>query len=301
MLPAEVGPYLGARLRRLRVVRLVPAQAALGAYEAPAAEEENPAAPTHLLLLGSDVPRSRMRGTPDQAALTVRRGQRVVLQGVDLADGERGLLCDGLFDKRPPAVALYDLLVTNHAREGLFVENCDLTLSRVTIRDARRGAFKFWGHTRYRITNSVVVRNTAVDDAVLFFANDAKGIFRFNTVADNASTYAPALSCGPIRRALADSIIVRNRPVDLLNRPQTDEGCDLTGSAGEESQPEFVDGGALDYRLVPGNARNQACCIDQIAPGDLLRSAEDGDLQVDALGAPRPQGQGADRGAYEAK
>ncbi len=115
---------------------------------------------------------------------------------------------------------------------------------------------------------------------------------RFNTIVHNSGPGAGVGCAGP--SSMSDTIVFAN---SSFAGSQLDlAGCTLganvvTGLDGAPGavllSPVFM--GAVDFRLVPGNADDLACCIDKATVGPAL----------DVTGAPRPRGAGYDVGAYE--
>jgi hypothetical protein len=157
-------------------------------------------------------------------------------------------------------------------------------------------------NTSYAITNNIISGNGTGGPGVTIDGKSS-GKFEFNTVTKNLTANGiGGIDCGSgALHSLDNSIVWGNTA--LKGTQFAGASCTFnklvagmdaaSGVIGKD--PAFVDPMRGDFHLVPGDAANAACCIDQVP----LPLADGVDHDVD--GSKRPKGASWDIGAHEAK
>src|SRR5262249_2488367 len=152
---------------------------------------------------------------------------------------------------------------------GMFVDQCNIKVSRSTMTDASQSGIYLGSNSRYSIQNCFIYGNAV---GVTFVSNNGStGKFSFNTVGNNTTT--AGINCSAAC-TIADTIVFGNKKGGgsqfngtLCTLSNVVTGTDTYSGAGNKItlDPSFV--GATDLHLdltagMPLN-KNQACCIDK--------------------------------------
>lgn len=222
------------------------------------------------------------------AALRIRQGARVVLDGVDLANSvSTGLVVED------SDVQVRNATVAGDSR-GIRSTNSALELDRVRVIGHFLNALQLEGSGTYRITNSYFQGGGF---PAVKFTGPSTGRFMFNTVTGNDGFFEPGgIDCGTTPRTIQDSIVVRNAAA--ADGAQTTGACThrrvVVGSGDTRADIGLI---KIDPDLdaqgrLRNTAANDACCIDR---GARFVSS----LYRDFFGTPRPRGASNDIGAFE--
>lgn len=226
--------------------------------------------------------------------LTVSGSARVLIDGVDIGRSRAGLSCRGSSNTSViTSVAVRRSRITRNADTGIQISDCQFEADRVLLQENGGGALIVNGTRQYSVTNSFLVRNYSLNFSSVKLVSSGWGNFRFNTVAENESGFAPGVSCGGNKIEIRDSIVVRNTPVAGSQFTSCQIVNTVVGSGetrpGIRLDPVFVPVAGINFGLDP--ERSAACCIDQALSG----------LREDYFGTTRPRGLAADLGAHEAR
>jgi hypothetical protein len=150
------------------------------------------------------------------------------------------------------------------------------------------GVGMLFGGGTYSVTNTIIADNTG---SFAIIGQGGTGVFQFNTVANNKR----GVNCN--NNVLEASIFYNNTAGG--SEFNSMNGCSLingTITSASPTQPIFA---APGYKLNPTSTANANCCIDQV------HATVDGGAAAlshhDYFGTTRPQGNGSDIGAHEAR
>jgi hypothetical protein len=233
--------------------------------------------------------RAQLGNRSDMDGVTVSGAAQVVIDGLEITRGRVGVNCMGDGSTR---ITLRRSRVTSTMDIGVLATDCTLEIDRTLLYSNGNGALVIGGAQGYAITNSFITRNRSPALPAVKIATSGPGVFRFNTVADNATKLGGAIDCGEQDLEISDSIVVKNITMSFS---QFKGGCKVRNTVvggfdnvpgGIKSTPEFMRVEDIDYGLRPDRA---AMCIDKAR----------GCLATDFFGTRRPVGGLCDIGAHE--
>jgi hypothetical protein len=206
-------------------------------------------------------------------------------------------------------VVVSDGRLTAHDGSGVGATNCDITVKREIVLNAKRfgieqdqgklsiqqadfitnqgGAIKIEAAT-YSIENTLF-RGFGVTTAnpTIYLGTAATGVFRHSGLYYNDAGTSPNITCAGSNKVISATLFVGNTGSMLFNGCTLDDVITPGGAGGGTAGDPQID--ASTYKLVAGNAKNQACCIDKRTSGP----------SVDLDGMARPKGGGWDIGPHE--
>ncbi len=239
--------------------------------------------------------------TIDSAAFDVRGGADLRISGLHIhdADGNGDGPGDGVYctNTGGASTLLLDrVLIDGNDDQGVDANNCDITVSRSTLSDNRRGGISL-DSVDFDITNNFITANgsASVSAGVLIDKNPpARGRLEHNTITANIN---PAGSPSGIRCVLVGNPIQFRNNIVFGNQgsaTQVDgDNCEhsysvigpngVSGDGNIATAPDFVS--ETDFHLVAGSSG--------------IDAAEESDIAIDVDGQPRPGGDKNDIGADE--